>query len=197
VTNLSISHEDLAERWSLSFSDIEFVTGKPTPARLGLAVQLKYFAVNGFFVQDRGAIPVDGVAYLAEQLGFDVDTIHEYDFAVRGDARYPSVGLGVEIVEVPEAAGGKEVVADITNGALDAALLVAPGNGDWTGIVTTMGGKGEQSGVEADGLAMTLKHSALQIVVEHDLRNPAPSVEGLDVAGQKRLHSGIQEEAQE
>ena len=85
---MSISHEDLAERWSLSFSDIEFVTGKPTPARLGLAVQLKYFAVNGFFVQDRGAIPVDGVAYLAEQLGFDVDTIHEYDFAGRTARRH-------------------------------------------------------------------------------------------------------------
>lgn len=80
---MSISHEDLAERWSLSFSDIEFVTGKPIPARLGLAVQLKYFATNGFFVQDRSAIPVDGIAYLAEQLGVDIDAIHDYDFGGR------------------------------------------------------------------------------------------------------------------
>ena len=85
---MSISHEDLAERWSLSFSDIEFVTGKPRPACLGLAVQLKYFAANGFFVQDPAMIPVDGVAYLAEQLGHDMDSIHEYDFAGRTARRH-------------------------------------------------------------------------------------------------------------
>lgn len=85
---MSISHEDLAGDWSLSFSDIEFVTGKPTPARLGLAVQLKHFAANGFFVQDRGAIPVDGVTCLAEQLGFDVDAIHDYDFSGRTARRH-------------------------------------------------------------------------------------------------------------
>lgn len=67
--SLSISREDLAESWSLSFSDIEFVTGKPVLARLGLAVQLKFFAAHGFFVQDRAAVPVDGISYLAEQLG--------------------------------------------------------------------------------------------------------------------------------
>lgn len=80
---MSISREDLAGRWSLSFSDIEFVAGKPTLARLGFAVQLKFFAAHGFFVQDRSAISVDGVSYLAEQLGFGVDVLSEYDFAGR------------------------------------------------------------------------------------------------------------------
>lgn len=46
---LSISSEDFVGRWSLSFSDIEFVNGKQAPARLGLAVQLKFFAAHGFF----------------------------------------------------------------------------------------------------------------------------------------------------
>lgn len=85
---MSISHEDLAERWSLSFSDIEFVTGKPMPARLGLAAQLRFFAAHGFFVQDRSAIPADGVTYLAEQLGFDVDAMSEYDFGGRTARRH-------------------------------------------------------------------------------------------------------------
>lgn len=85
---MKVSHEDLAGRWSLSFTDIEFVTGKPTVARLGLAAQLKYFAANGFFVQDRGAIPVDGVTYLAEQLGCDVDALHDYDFSGRTARRH-------------------------------------------------------------------------------------------------------------
>lgn len=60
-----------------------------------------------------------------------------------------------------------------------------------------MGGKGEQSGIEADGIAMTLEDSAPQIVVEHDLRNPTPSLEGFDVTGQECLHPGIEKEAQE
>ncbi len=85
---MSISHEDLAERWSLSFSDIEFVNGKPMPARLGLAAQLRFFAAHGFFVQDRSAIPADDVTYLAEQLGFDVAAMSEYDFGGRTARRH-------------------------------------------------------------------------------------------------------------
>lgn len=34
-----LSNGDLIGRWSLSFSDIDFVNGKPEVARLGLAVQ--------------------------------------------------------------------------------------------------------------------------------------------------------------
>ncbi|MBB4232692.1 DUF4158 domain-containing protein [Rhizobium mongolense] len=56
---MSLSHEDLVSRWSLSFSDMEFVTGKPVSARLGLAAQLKFFMGYGFFVPDRSAIPAD------------------------------------------------------------------------------------------------------------------------------------------
>lgn len=39
LAGLSICHENLDERWSLSFSYIEFVTAKPRAARLGLAAQ--------------------------------------------------------------------------------------------------------------------------------------------------------------
>ncbi|WP_244514776.1 DUF4158 domain-containing protein [Ensifer sp. LCM 4579] len=85
---MSLSHEDLVSRWSLSFSDMEFVTGKPVSARLGLAAQLKFFMAYGFFVQDRSAIPADGISYLAEQLGFDDDTPSEYDFGGRTARRH-------------------------------------------------------------------------------------------------------------
>lgn len=44
---LGISNEDFIGRWSLSFADIEFVNGKPAPVRLGLGVQLKFFAAHG------------------------------------------------------------------------------------------------------------------------------------------------------
>ena len=50
--SLGLSSGDLIGRWSLSFCDIDFVNGKPELARLGLAVQLKFFAAHGFFVPD-------------------------------------------------------------------------------------------------------------------------------------------------
>lgn len=65
--SLGLSSGDLIGRWSLSFSDIDFVNGKPEPARLGFAVPLKFFAAHGFFVQDHAAIPAEGVLYLTPE----------------------------------------------------------------------------------------------------------------------------------
>ncbi len=48
--SFDVSNGNLVGRWSLSFSEIDFVNGKPEPARLGLAVQLKFFVAHGFFV---------------------------------------------------------------------------------------------------------------------------------------------------
>ncbi|MEY9323542.1 TnpA family transposase [Sinorhizobium fredii] len=85
---MHISREDLIGRWSLSYSDIEFVNGKPAPARLGLAVQLKFFAAHGFFVQDHASIPADSVSWLAEQLGVESGAMTEYDFSGRTARRH-------------------------------------------------------------------------------------------------------------
>ncbi|MCS0463400.1 DUF4158 domain-containing protein [Rhizobium favelukesii] len=85
---LSISNEDFIGRWSLSFSDMDFVNGKPAPARLGLAVQLKFFAAHGFFVQDDASIPIDSVCWLAEQLDVECDAVNQYDFSGRTARRH-------------------------------------------------------------------------------------------------------------
>ena len=86
--NFDISNGELVGRWSLSFSDIDFVNGKPEVARLGLAVQLKFFAAHGFFMQDHAAIPADGVSYLAEQLGLEAEAVNQYDFSGRTARRH-------------------------------------------------------------------------------------------------------------
>ena len=52
--SLGVSSGDLIGSWSLSFSDIAFVTGKAETARLGLAVQLRFFAGHGFFLRELG-----------------------------------------------------------------------------------------------------------------------------------------------
>ncbi|MCC6478335.1 Tn3 family transposase (plasmid) [Aminobacter sp. SR38] len=85
---LRISNEEFIGRWSLSFSDMDFVNGKPAPARLGLGVQLKFFAAHGFFVRDHASVPADGVAYLAEQLGVECDAVNQYDFSGRTARRH-------------------------------------------------------------------------------------------------------------
>ena len=85
---LRISSEDLIGGWSLSFADIDFVNAKPAQARLGLAVQLKFFAAHGFFLQDHASVPADGVSWLAEQLGVEADALNQYDFSSRTAPRH-------------------------------------------------------------------------------------------------------------
>ena len=88
VMSFVLSNKDLVQHWSLSFSDIDFVNGVPKLARLGLAVQLKFFAANGFFVQDHAAVSPDGVLYLAEQLGLEAEAVNQYDFSGRTARRH-------------------------------------------------------------------------------------------------------------
>jgi hypothetical protein len=43
--------------------------------------------------------------------------------------------LGIEIVETAELSGGEEIVALVADGALDAALPIAAGDGHWVRII--------------------------------------------------------------
>src|SRR5450755_1176441 len=60
-----------------------------------------------------------------------------------------------------------------------------------------MSSKLGKSWMEADGVAVALQHSAFEIIIEDDLRDPGPCLKSLDMAAQKVLHAGIEEEAQE
>src|SRR3546814_3345259 len=82
--SLGVSSGDLIGSWSLSFSDIAFVTGKAETARLGLAVQLRFFAGHGFFVPDHASIPSDGVLYLArsEEHTSELQSLMRISYAV-------------------------------------------------------------------------------------------------------------------
>ncbi|MFT8347293.1 Tn3 family transposase [Gluconobacter oxydans] len=82
------STADFAMHWSLSFADVDFIRGKAEATRLGMAVQLKFFAAHGYFAPDRTAIAADGIAYLAEQLGADVAVLNDYKFSDRTARRH-------------------------------------------------------------------------------------------------------------
>jgi len=82
------SAANLATSWSLSFADLDFIHGKAEATRLGLAVQLKFFAAYGYFSLDHTAVSSDGIAYLAEQLGTHAATLNDYEFSGRTARRH-------------------------------------------------------------------------------------------------------------
>lgn len=63
-----LSGETFVRGWSLSFADLAFVNAQPGSVRLGLAAQLKFFELNGFFVTSPSELPGEALNYLAEQL---------------------------------------------------------------------------------------------------------------------------------
>lgn len=85
---LRVSPEELAGKWSLSFSDLDFVNAKPAGSRFGLAVQLKFFAANGFFATAATEVPEEAVSYLADQLGVGKADLCQYDFSGRSGRRH-------------------------------------------------------------------------------------------------------------
>jgi hypothetical protein len=85
---LRVSPEALAGEWSLSLADNDFVNAKPTGSRLGLAVQLKFFAAFGYFVTDTTEVPDEAISYLAEQLGVREAGLDGYDFSGRSGRRH-------------------------------------------------------------------------------------------------------------
>jgi TnpA family transposase len=85
---LRVSPESLVGEWSLSFADIDFANAKPAGSRLGLAVQLKFFAAFGYFVTDATEVPDEAVSYLAEQLGVSKADFGGYHFSGRSGRRH-------------------------------------------------------------------------------------------------------------
>jgi len=83
-----LSTEELARDWSLNFADLDFLITKPKATRYVLAVQLKYFAVNGCFAHDASDISSETVSYLAEQLGAKQPDLTELSLGGRSKRRH-------------------------------------------------------------------------------------------------------------
>ena len=109
----------------------------------------------------------------------------------------PSPGLGVEVIHIGEGAGGKEVLADVANRSLHAPLLVAARHGHGTRLKAVVAGKGQILGVEANGVAYTLQHGALEVVAQDDAWHTTPGFKGQEVAAKKAVHARGQTEVQE
>jgi TnpA family transposase len=85
---LQFSREALAKDWSLSFSDLDFVSTKPSGVRLGVAFQLKFFSANGYFAGQGTEPPEEAITYLADQLAVCRSQLAGYDFTGRSARRH-------------------------------------------------------------------------------------------------------------
>jgi TnpA family transposase len=79
--------QGLAEHWSLGLGEWEMLTNRTDRSRLGFAVLLKFFQIEGRFPRDRGEVPVRALDYLADQLEVCREAFSQYDLAGRSGKR--------------------------------------------------------------------------------------------------------------
>ncbi|MBV8607386.1 MAG: Tn3 family transposase [Singulisphaera sp.] len=79
--------QELAEHWSLTAEEWELLARRTDRSRLGLAILLKFFQVEGRFPRDRKEVPAAVRDHLADQLGVEPDAFAEYDLAGRSSKR--------------------------------------------------------------------------------------------------------------
>jgi len=114
--------------------------------------------------------------------------------ALMGDLVAPLEGLAVEIGQGGEGVGGEEAVADILNGALDAAFF-PPGariGGAWGEVV--VGRKFQEAGMEMNGVTAALQHDTAEIIALQAPRRPTPVGESVDMAEEEIFQALIEKE---
>jgi hypothetical protein len=108
----------------------------------------------------------------------------------------PRRGLGIEIVDIAEAARGEEGIAGKSDRPFHPPLLISAPERHRPRLEAVMRREFEQPRMEVDGRAAALEHGATQIVVEHDPGHGREPGEGVDVATNEVRHGRAEIEAQ-
>ncbi len=82
------SPEELVESWTLVDEDWGLVANKSGTTRLGFAVLLKFFEMEGRFPASRGDVPPGAVQYVAQQVGVDAAAFTSYNWSGRAIERH-------------------------------------------------------------------------------------------------------------
>lgn len=72
--------EELIEHFTLVKKDLDLLANKSGPTRLGFALLLKCFQLEGRFPRAKHEIPKDAVNYVAHQLKLDPAIFAQYDW---------------------------------------------------------------------------------------------------------------------
>jgi TnpA family transposase len=77
---------ELQEYWTLQASELRLLENKSEVNRLGLALLLKFFQIEGRFPENKSEIPKKCAAFIADQLEIEVEAFHEF-FDYDSDSR--------------------------------------------------------------------------------------------------------------
>ena len=79
--------QELAAQWSLTEDEFELVRDRTARSRLGFAVLLKFFQVEGRFPLERREVPTRVLDYLSSQLDLSREAFAEYPLSGRSSER--------------------------------------------------------------------------------------------------------------
>ena len=79
--------QELAEHWSLRHDEFELLRKRTERSRIGFAVLLKFFQIEGRFPSSRKEVPAVALDYLGDQLEVSRKAFSEYEFAGRSSKR--------------------------------------------------------------------------------------------------------------
>ena len=99
------TEEELVERWTLFPDELALVGAKTGHTRIGFAVMLRFFAVEGRFPRDKHEVPAQVLRFVGEQVGGPAGT--------EGWMRYDWLGRSVKYhrVQIREFFGFREATA--------------------------------------------------------------------------------------
>ena len=63
-----LDEDELIEHWTLVGDELGLLTGRTGPSKLGLALWLKFFIMEGRFPAGRSELPDEAVSWVASQV---------------------------------------------------------------------------------------------------------------------------------
>ena len=83
--------DELIEHWTLVGDELDLLTGRTGPSKLGLALLLKFFTVEGRFPAGRSELPDEAVGYIASQAKVPASDLGLFDWEGRTAERHRRV----------------------------------------------------------------------------------------------------------
>jgi TnpA family transposase len=80
---VGLASDELIESWTLVDADRGLVGNKSGATRLGFAVLLKFYEIEGRFPRDRGEVPAEAVAYVARLVDVEAEAFERYSWTSR------------------------------------------------------------------------------------------------------------------
>ena len=78
-----LDEDELIEHWTLVGDELELLTGRTGPSKLGLALWLKFYIAEGRFPSGRSELPDEAVAWVASQVKVPASDIGLFDWEGR------------------------------------------------------------------------------------------------------------------